>query len=115
MQPAPEVIKWYWALLGMLGSATAAVFGAGAYFEGIVTRIEKVENRIEAHDDVIAAINSEVKARLYHPDGGLIYVRATDCDKLQANCPATAAIESFGKKVDKLIELHMKNGSGGHD
>jgi hypothetical protein len=126
MQPEPENLKWWWWVIGMLGSGFVSAFSAGVFFRGQVARVDKLEDHhqrfeekqkkqdraLEALTESLTTMNTEIKARLYHPDGGLIYVRAVDCKDMQANCPAKLAIDGMDRKIDKLIDLHISNNTG---
>ena len=110
----------------MWASGFVSAFSAGVFFRGQVARVDKLEDHHQRFEEkqkkqdpgaggpdrIADRHEPEIKARLYHPDGGLIYVRAVDCKDMQANCPAKLAIDGMARKIDKLIDLHISNNTG---
>ncbi len=95
---ASSVSKLWPMVYGALGAAVAAGAGAGA----LMLRVRNLEKGAQAERVKHAELERRVNARLYHPDGSVIYCSMEECRRYRAAC--TDAIEAQVNEIKRMHE-----------
>jgi hypothetical protein len=105
MTAPPDEIRG-WAAIGFTVAAFIASVG------GFVHKVRSHGARLKNLEQAVTAIPEDIKRRLYQNDGQPIYLPVTAFEKAQALCAGSLKedIERVEKKLDHLIELHLKGG-----